>query len=215
MVLAQPRHGCWANCSKLCRNRTPSFDEELQSFRNETGIALTPSLADPLGGEFTFAIDGPLLPLPSWKFAVEVYSPDHLQWAIEKLINDCGQEPNNGITLAKEQVGDPDLLYADFGQVLLRDRLRIRRWLPGGGAEPDVVEQGAAESADRLCAVSLGGLPCAASEGWQAEFLGAHLSTMSARSLAPYRRIKQTGVPSRWHQCARASSTRTENRTAS
>ena len=78
----------------------PKFEEGLAELRNKTHIQVSPSLAEPLGGEFTFAIDGPILPLPSWKFAVEVYSPDRLQWAIEQFVNafnnnndcaDCGR----------------------------------------------------------------------------------------------------------------------------
>jgi hypothetical protein len=83
----------------------PRFEEELQSTTHDLGISLTPSLADPLGGEFTFAIDGPLLPLPSWKFAVEVYSPDRLQWAIEQFVS-AAKSHNAGVTLSKEQNGD-------------------------------------------------------------------------------------------------------------
>jgi hypothetical protein len=77
----------------------PKFEEELQHFRQETNISLSPSLAEPLGGEFTFALDGPLLPLPSWTFAVEVNSPDRLEWAIEKFVNAAKA------TLTKEQSG--------------------------------------------------------------------------------------------------------------
>lgn len=78
----------------------PHFEEELQQFWRETHIQLSPSLAEPLGGEFTFALDGPLIPLPSWKFAVEVNSPDRLQWAIEQFANSAK------VNLTKEQSGN-------------------------------------------------------------------------------------------------------------
>ena len=64
----------------------PTFDEKLERFRRDSGIVLSPMLGEPLGGEFTFALDGPMLPLPSWKMIAEVYSTDRLQWAIEQLI---------------------------------------------------------------------------------------------------------------------------------
>jgi ferric-dicitrate binding protein FerR (iron transport regulator) len=65
----------------------PSFDEKLENFRRDSGVQLSPMLGEPLGGEFTFALDGPMLPLPSWKIVAEVYSTDRLQWAIEQLID--------------------------------------------------------------------------------------------------------------------------------
>jgi hypothetical protein len=93
---------------RMLSEQDPKFEEELERFRRSTNINLTPSLADPVGGEFTFAIDGPVLPLPSWKFAIEVYSPERLQWAIEQFVNagnshsDC---TDCKITINKEQVG--------------------------------------------------------------------------------------------------------------
>lgn len=55
----------------------------LQEFESVTGIRLE-DLAHALGGEFTFAFDGPLLPTPAWKLIVEVKDPASLQAAIEK-----------------------------------------------------------------------------------------------------------------------------------
>lgn len=93
---------------QMIGEQDPNFEENLRRF-NRNGLQLSPALAQPLGGEFTFALDGPLLPLPSWKFAVEVYSPDRLQWAIEQLINGFNSDstcPDCKINLAKEQSGD-------------------------------------------------------------------------------------------------------------
>jgi len=42
--------------------------------------------AKPLGGEFAFAVDGPLLPTPSWKMVFEVYDPAHLQQTLERVV---------------------------------------------------------------------------------------------------------------------------------
>lgn len=86
----------------------PQFEQELESFWRETHIQLTPSLAEPLGGEFTFALDGPILPLPSWKFAIEVNSPDRLQWAIEQFVNAANTSncADCKVTMTREQSGN-------------------------------------------------------------------------------------------------------------
>jgi len=61
--------------------------DSLDRFENEFGIDLVTDLATPLGGEFAIAIDGPLLPVPAWKAVVEVYDPQGLQQAIERMVN--------------------------------------------------------------------------------------------------------------------------------
>ncbi len=48
---------------------------ELQDLQQQIGIDLREDLAATLGGEATFALDGPMLPVPSWKVIVEVYDP--------------------------------------------------------------------------------------------------------------------------------------------
>jgi hypothetical protein len=63
-------------------------------------------LAQALGGEFAFAVDGPLLPTPSWKFAIEVYNPDRLQAGIEDAINQINRQSTGPkLQLAKEDAG--------------------------------------------------------------------------------------------------------------
>ncbi len=62
-------------------------------------------LAGPLGTDAAFAIDGPIFPVPSWEFAIEVYSPERLQLTLEKLIADFnGRNSENKLTLTKENV---------------------------------------------------------------------------------------------------------------
>jgi hypothetical protein len=43
-----------------------------------------PELAASLGGEFALALDGPALPVPSWKLVAEVYDPARFEAAVEK-----------------------------------------------------------------------------------------------------------------------------------
>ncbi len=64
----------------------PKFSEHLGQFQNETGLNIRDDFAKPLGGEFVFAVDGPLLPTPSWKMVFEVYDPAHLQQTFERVV---------------------------------------------------------------------------------------------------------------------------------
>lgn len=60
--------------------------KDLNEAEAGTGIDVRRDLAAPLGGEFAFAMDGPALPVPAWKLAVEVYDANRLQWTIERLV---------------------------------------------------------------------------------------------------------------------------------
>ncbi len=64
----------------------PRFSEHLNEFQSETGLDIRNDFAAPLGGEFAFAIDGPVLPTPSWKVVFEVYDPAHLQQTFERVV---------------------------------------------------------------------------------------------------------------------------------
>ncbi len=64
------------------------FEEGLNEFETEHGISIREDIAAQLGGEFAFALDGPILPTPSWKLVVEVYNPEQLQSTIEWAIGE-------------------------------------------------------------------------------------------------------------------------------
>jgi hypothetical protein len=70
----------------LAGSHDSKFDQDLAEFQSETGVNVSEDLAGALGGEATFALDGPILPTPSWKVAVEVNDPARLQGTIEKLV---------------------------------------------------------------------------------------------------------------------------------
>ena len=54
------------------------FDAKLQ-------MSLRDDLMANLSGDFLFAIDGPVLPTPSWKFVIGVYNPAALENALERI----------------------------------------------------------------------------------------------------------------------------------
>ena len=54
-------------------------------------------LHNSLGGEFALAVDGPLVPVPSWKLIVEVYDPARVESAIEHLVADFNQRHLSGM----------------------------------------------------------------------------------------------------------------------
>jgi ferric-dicitrate binding protein FerR (iron transport regulator) len=64
----------------------PAFAQHLAEVQALLGVNLRNDLAAALGGEVAMAQDGPLLPMPSWKIAVEVYDPVLLQTTIQKLL---------------------------------------------------------------------------------------------------------------------------------
>jgi FecR protein/Putative zinc-finger len=84
----------------------PSVSKHIQEFRDNRGWTIVNSLANSLGGDFAFALDGPVVPIPSWKLAIEVYNPSATQWGIEQLIEGLNQQPDAKVQLqlAKTEV---------------------------------------------------------------------------------------------------------------
>jgi hypothetical protein len=72
----------------------PAFQQHLAEVQALLGVDLRNDLAAALGSEVAMAQDGPLLPMPSWKIAVEVYDPVKLQTTIEKLLASANAAAN-------------------------------------------------------------------------------------------------------------------------
>lgn len=71
---------------------SPDFRKQLEKTQAEHGFNLRQDIAAPLGGEFAFAIDGPIIPTPSWKIVLEVYDQPRLQQTFEKMVDEVNKE---------------------------------------------------------------------------------------------------------------------------
>ena len=87
----------------------PDFNKHLTDLQTNHGLDLRKDFAAPLGGEYAFAIDGPILPTPSWKLIFEVNDPVHLQQTFEKVVEEinkqAAKEGKKGLTLEPSSSG--------------------------------------------------------------------------------------------------------------
>ena len=87
----------------------PNFSQDLAKANSELGLNIRDDLASALGGEMTLALDGPVLPTPSWKAIIEVNNSGALQLAMEKMVQAANREAQKsnqpGITLNQTQAG--------------------------------------------------------------------------------------------------------------
>ncbi|HEX8636032.1 MAG TPA: FecR domain-containing protein [Pyrinomonadaceae bacterium] len=100
---------------------SPDLRKRLRELETQNGLDLKRDFAAPLGGEFAFAIDGPVLPTPSWKMIMEVYDQQHLQQTFENVVGKlngwAAQNGQKGLTLTASG-GSPNiytLRSVDFG----------------------------------------------------------------------------------------------------
>lgn len=84
------------------RSTNPKSWDEFVAFQAGQGIDLRRDFAEPLGSEFALAVDGPILPLPSWKAVFEVDDPERLQQSIELLVTKFDQQLKAGGKLGLE-----------------------------------------------------------------------------------------------------------------
>jgi FecR protein/Putative zinc-finger len=87
----------------------PDFSNGLAAANAELGLNIRDDLVSALGGEVTIALDGPVLPTPSWKAVFEVNQSGTLQVAIEKMVQAANREAQKssqpGLTFNQTQVG--------------------------------------------------------------------------------------------------------------
>jgi len=94
------------------------FDEELAAFEREQGIDFRRDVADPFGGEFVVALDGPVLPTPSWKVVIEVYDPERLTRTLEWIVSRINDEAEQTaaapvLTLVREKLAGREYFHIE------------------------------------------------------------------------------------------------------
>jgi len=70
----------------------PEALQHLRDIEQKHGIDLRRDLAEPLGNEVLVAIDGPVLPTPSWKVVIEVNDMPRLENAIQYAVTNINRE---------------------------------------------------------------------------------------------------------------------------
>ncbi|HET8782233.1 MAG TPA: FecR domain-containing protein [Pyrinomonadaceae bacterium] len=88
---------------------SPDLRKTLDQQASARGLNIRNDIAAPLGGEFAFAIDGPILPIPSWKLVFEVNEPTHLQTTLERVVEEVNKEAakfgKKGLTWEQSNLG--------------------------------------------------------------------------------------------------------------
>src|SRR6266850_4958107 len=101
---------------------SPDLRKNLEKQQADHGLDIRKDIAAPLGGELAFAIDGPILPTPSWKMVFEVNDSQHLQQTLERIVGEINKEAarfgKNGLVWDLGEIGGRNyytLKSADFG----------------------------------------------------------------------------------------------------
>jgi len=101
---------------------TPESRKGLDKAEADLGINLRNDVAASLGSEIAVALDGPAVPVPAWKLAVEVKDAARVAWVIQKLVEFGSQ--------AAAAHGKPG---AQLTQETAGGRTWYRLAFPGGG----------------------------------------------------------------------------------
>jgi hypothetical protein len=101
--------GMFDDVLPVISDNNPMFLPILRAFETELGIDLREDFAASLGGEATIALDGPMLPVPSWKLIVEIYDPETFIHALGRAVTEINvlmtSRGEGGVTLESEDLG--------------------------------------------------------------------------------------------------------------
>lgn len=99
--------------------------QTLSDEHQEKGFNVRDEFAASLGGEFAIAMDGPIMPVPSWKLVTEVYDPGRFQAALQHFVdahNQAAHTGNKPIIVTGKEVVDGRTYYsiaqADSGPIM-------------------------------------------------------------------------------------------------
>lgn len=80
----------------------------LADINTKLNLDIRQDLAAHFGGDAVLALDGPVLPTPSWKFVIEIHDADGLAASLQKLVESCNAEAQRngkpGVDLLTEDV---------------------------------------------------------------------------------------------------------------
>ena len=86
----------------------PQAQQHLAEAEADLNLKIREDIAATLGGDITVALDGPVLPTPSWKFVAEVYDAQRLQNSLQQLVNvinrHAAEHGHSGVTMEQETV---------------------------------------------------------------------------------------------------------------
>jgi hypothetical protein len=76
----------------ILQGSVAAAQQSLAEERQQKGFDIRDDLAASLGGEFAVAMDGSLMPVPSWKLVSEVYNPERFEATLERFVAAHNQE---------------------------------------------------------------------------------------------------------------------------
>ena len=83
--------------------------KDFENYQRDHRVDIRRDLVAPLGNELLIAVDGPILPTPSWRIVIEVNDAARLQnkieWSIAEMNRDAAAQQQHGATLTSETAG--------------------------------------------------------------------------------------------------------------